>query len=383
MYLDYNATTPVAESVVEEMEPAFRSEFGNPSSSHGSGREAARLVDDARGRVAGAVGMRQSDVVFTSGATEANNIVFASLGLDPGRRHRVLYCPTDHKSVIAPCAALGEFGLDAEPLPVGPDGLVDLGGLDSLLDDSVDLVSVGAANSETGVLQPLSKISEAARRHGALLHSDATQAVGKVPFNASAAGVDIATLSAHKIYGPKGCGALVASREARRMLRAHTHGGGQEGGVRSGTLNVPGIVGMGAACGRAVLEMLAKAGEHESMRDRLEGRLASELGGVSVNGAGAPRLPNTSSVRIEGAIADAVAVNARRIEISTGSACSSSAMEPSHVLTAMGLGRDAAGESLRVSLGVPTSEADVALAAEELASAAGFVRSKELEAAGR
>ena len=321
MYLDYNATTPVAESVVEEMEPAFRSEFGNPSSSHGSGREAARLVDDARGRVAGAVGMRQSDVVFTSGATEANNIVFASLGLDPGRRHRVLYCPTDHKSVIGPCAALGQFGLDAEPLPVGADGLVDMGELDSLLDDSVDLVSVGAANSETGVLQPLAKISEAARRHGALLHSDATQAVGKTPFNASAAGVDIATLSAHKIYGPKGCGALVASREARRMLRAHTHGGGQEGGVRSGTLNVPGIVGMGAACGRAVLEMLAKAGEHESMRDRLEGRLASELGGVSVNGAGAPRLPNTSSVRIEGAIADAVAVNARRIEISTGSAC--------------------------------------------------------------
>ena len=380
VYLDYNATTPVAKEVAEEMRRAFDI-FGNPSSStHDSGRAAMDMVDDARADVAAAVGMGRHDVVFTSGATEANNIVFASLGLDPGRRHRALYCSADHKSVTAPCEAMGEFGLDAAPLPVGADGLLDLGELEARMDDSVDLVSVGAANSETGVLQPLGEISEIVHRHGALLHSDATQAVGKVPFDAGGAGADMVSLSAHKLYGPKGCGALVAGREARKILRAQLHGGGQEMGVRSGTLNVPGILGMAAACRKMAPAMLGRASLHASMRDGLEGRLASELGGVSVNGGGAPRIPNTSNVRIEGATADALIVNARRIEISSVSACSSAAMEPSHVLAAMGLGRDAAYESVRVSLGIPTTQDDVDLAASEIISAARFVRTKMVEA---
>ena len=278
---------------------------------------------------------------------------------------------------------MGDFGLKADVLPVGADGLVDLADLEARMDDRTDLVSVGAANSETGVVQPIEEIAELAHRRGALLHSDATQAVGKVPFDAGRMGVDIATFSAHKIYGPKGCGALVANKEARKMLRAQIHGGGQERGMRSGTLNVPGILGMAAACERVVPAMLGRAGEHASMRDGMEKRLVSELGGVSVNGGGAPRLPNTSNVRIEGTIADAVIVNARRIQISSVSACSSSAMEPSHVLTAMGLGRDAADESVRVSLGVPTEKGDVDLAVDEIASAARFVRGKTVEVAER
>ncbi len=383
VYLDYNATTPAAGVVVEAMMPALAENFGNPASVHESGQDAMDAVEGARQRVAAAVGMRQSDVVFMSGATEANNVVFASLGLDPGRERRALYCSTEHKSVINPCAAMGNFGLKADVLPVGADGLVDLADLEARMDDRTDLVSVGAANSETGVVQPIEDIAELVHRHGALLHSDATQAVGKVPFDAGRAGVDIATFSAHKIYGPKGCGALVANKEARKMLRAQIHGGGQERGMRSGTLNVPGILGMAAACEHVVPVMANKAGEHAAMRDGMERRLVSELGGVSVNGGGAPRLPNTSNVRIEGAIADAVIVNARRIEISSVSACSSSAMEPSHVLTAMGLGRDAADESVRVSLGVPTEQSDVDLAVAELTNAARFVRGKTVEVAGQ
>ena len=382
IYLDYNATTPVADAVVDQMMPALKENFGNPSSTaHESGRAAMDMVDEARGKVAGAVGMGSYDVVFTSGATEANNMIFASLGLDPGKSHRALYCSTDHKSVIEPCLAMKDFGLDAVPLPVDGDGLILLDELEARMDDSVDLVSVGAANSETGVVQPLRQVSEIVRKHGALLHSDATQAVGKVPFDAGALGVDIVTFSAHKIYGPKGCGALVAGREARKTLRTHMHGGGQEGGARSGTPNVPGILGMAAACELAVPAMRGKAGVHASMRDAMEERLRSELGGISINGGGAPRLPNTSSVRIEGALADAVIVNAREIEVSSGSACSSAAMEPSHVLTAMGAGRGEADESLRVSLGVPTRKEDAEVAAACIARAARFVRSKEIEVA--
>ena len=382
IYLDYNATTPVADAVVDQMMTAFGENFGNPSSTaHESGRVAMDMVDEARGKVAAAVGMGPHDAVFTSGATEANNMIFASLGLDPGKSHRALYCSTDHKSVIEPCLAMKDFGLDAAPLPVDGDGLILLDELEARMDDSVDLVSVGAANSETGVVQPLRQVSEIVHKHGALLHSDATQAVGKVPFDAGALGVDIATFSAHKIYGPKGCGALVAGREARKILRAHIHGGGQEGGGRSGTPNVPGILGMAAACGLAVPAMRDKAGAHASMRDAMEKRLSAELGSISINGGGAPRLPNTSSVRIEGALADAVIVNAREIEVSSGSACSSAAMEPSHVLTAMGAGRDEADESLRVSLGVPTKKEDVELAAACISRAARFVRSKEIEVA--
>ena len=384
VYLDYNATTPVADAVLDDMMPAFKEFFANPSSTtHESGRYAMDMIDDARESVSSSVGMRPQDVVFTSGATEANNIVFASLGFDLGMVRRVLYCPTEHKSVINPCVAMGDFGLDVAPLPVDGDGLIMLDGLEDRLDDSIDLVSVGAANSETGVIQPLEEISELAHRHGALLHSDATQAVGKVPFDAGALGVDILTMSAHKIYGPKGCGALVASKEARRMLRAQIHGGGQEGDMRSGTLNVPGILGMAAACEQMMPAMRGKAEAHASMRDVLESRLASELGGVSVNGGGAPRLPNTSSIRLEGALADAVIVNAREIEVASGSACSSSAMEPSHVLTAMGIDRDAAYESLRVSLGIPTKHDDIDLAVDELAKAARFLRAKTVEASGR
>lgn len=384
VYLDYNATTPVDPRVVKAMMPALSGEFGNPSSTtHATGRRAAAAVELARRQVASAVGMAPADVVFTSGATEANNLALAGIGSDPGRGCAVLYGAAEHRSVIETCAGMAEAGLDCRAIPVTSDGIVEPDTVKEMTDgvQGTSLISVAAANSETGVLNPVDDIAGAAHDAGALLHCDATQALGKVPFHAGSSGADIVTISSHKIYGPKGCGALVANRDARRLIRAVTRGGGQERGLRSGTLNVPGIAGFGRACELAVTEGLADAPRQRRLRDGFEERMAAAKG-VIVNGDAAPRLPNTSNIRIEDALADAVIVNARGVEISSGSACSSATMGPSHVLTAMGLTRDAADESIRVSFGRPSTEADVDTAVTEITRAAVFVRGKEAALAG-
>ena len=249
-----------------------------------------------------------------------------------------------------------------------------LSALDNALTDDTDVVSVMAANSETGVINPIMEVARLAHGHGALFHCDATQAIGRIPFDAREMGIDMVTLSSHKIYGPKGAGALVATREARKRLAAVMHGGGQERDLRSGTHNVPAIVGFGMACGIATREGLRDAARQRELRDGFETELRLTVPGVTINGSGAERLPNTSSVRIAGALADAVIIRATGIEISTGSACSSSTMEPSHVLTAMGLDRDAADESIRVSIGRPTTKQDMDMAISEIANAAQSVR---------
>lgn len=373
VYLDYNATTPVDARVLDAMMPAFADKFGNPSSTtHGTGAAAAGMVEEARRQVASAIGMATPDVVFTSGATEANAMAIAC-----AKGGRILYGATEHKSVIEQCRFLDGKGTESVAVPVGPEGSVDPGLLDSMLKCDARMVSIMAANSETGVVNPVEEIAEVAHRHGAVFHCDATQAVGKIPFDAGACGIDMVTLSSHKIYGPKGCGAIVASRNVRKQMAPLLRGGGQERGLRSGTLNVPGIVGFGAACILAASEGLADASRQEYLRDRLEDGIASSVPGTAVNGEGARRLPNTSSVRIKGALASAVIVNMPNVEISTGSACSSSTMEPSHVLTAMGLDRTAADESIRVSIGRPTTEEDVDTALLELKAAVQFVRGKE------
>ncbi len=384
-YLDYNATTPADPRVVEAMLPTLTRDFGNPSSTtHDTGMNAEGLIDEARESVAAVTGLGARDVIFTSGATEANNMVFEGVGMDPEHGHRVLFGATEHKSVTEACIHMGRFGLEVQEVPVGVDGIMDMGELERLLGTgSTDIVSAMAANGETGVINPIGEIAKISHDHGAMLHCDATQVVGKIPFDARDLGVDIVTLSGHKIYGPKGCGAVVATREGRRMIGAVVHGGGQENGMRSGTPNVPGIVGFGEACRIISEEGLAESRRQESLRDDLERRIVSEIPGVSINGAGAPRLPNTSNMRIAGALADAVIVNARGIEISTGSACSSGTMEPSHVLTAMGLDSTAAGESIRISLGRPSTEQDVDLAVSCITKAVKFVRRLEaVEMAG-
>lgn len=376
-YLDYNATTPVDERVLGVMMPLFAKGFGNPSSGHASGRAAAEVVEEARRKVAGAVGMGASDVIFTSGATEANNLALAGLQRGLGRPTMVLAGSTEHKSVLRTCASMAEDGSGFRTVPVHPDGTINVGIMESMMTDEVDAVSVMAANSETGVVHPVGKIAEMVHEHGSLLHCDAVQAVGKIPFNGEDIGADMVTLSSHKIYGPKGCGALVATREARRRIAAILHGGGQEREMRSGTLNVPAIAGFGEACRIAVTDGLADAPRQRRLRDEFERRLSEVVPDISVNGAQADRLPNTSNVLVRGALADAVMARMPSIEISTGSACSSSTMEPSHVLVAMGLGRTAADESIRVSVGRGTTASDIEAAIPEIEGAVRAVRAVE------
>ena len=378
-YLDYNSTTPVDSRIVEIMIPIFNERFGNPSSvGHVTGRTAGGLVEDARRLVGQAVGMRAPDVIFTSGATEANNLAFMGLRRGLSRPIRMLVGATEHKSVLQTCRTLEEDGSTLNIIPVRSDGPIDLDALGDALTDDTDVISVMAANSETGVINPVREAARLAHGHGALFHCDATQAIGRIPFNAEEMGIDMVTLSSHKIYGPKGCGALVATKEARKRLAAVMHGGGQERDLRSGTLNVPAIAGFGEACRIALDEGLADSSRQRSLRDRFEGRLMEMIPDVSVNGAGAERLPNTSNVRIRGALADAVITRLRSVEVSTGSACSSSTMEPSHVLVAMGLDRTAADESIRVSVGRYTTADDVELAASEIALAVEAVRGLEI-----
>ena len=376
-YLDYNSTTPVDDRVLKVMAPLFTEWFGNPSSNHDSGRAAAQVVKEARRKVADAVAMGASDVIFTSGATEANNLALAGLQRGLGRQIKILAGTTEHKSVLQACVSLACGGSEFRTVPVRLDGTINIEAVESMIDDDTDVVSIMAANSETGVVHPIERVAEIAHDHGSLFHCDATQAIGKIPFDADKIGADMVTLSSHKIYGPKGCGALVANRDARRRIAAIIHGGGQEGDMRSGTLNVPAIAGFGEACRIAITDGLADAPRQRRLRDEFESDLYHTVMNISVNGAGTKRLPNTSNVRLHGALADAVMVRLASIDISTGSACSSNTIEPSHVLVAMGLDRTAADESIRVSIGRYTTRNDIKDAVYEISCATEFVRSIE------
>ncbi len=377
VYLDYNATTPVDKTVIDSMMSAFDKDFANPSSPHESGMFATDMIDDARENVAILIGANSGDVIFTSGATEANNMIISSLGLDLENNHRVLYGTTEHKSVIEPCIHMGRFGLETLPVPVNPNGTINFDELNTALEYETDLVSVMLANSETGVINPIKEISKIVHDAGAILHSDITQAAGKIPVDIHDLGIDIATLSSHKMYGPKGVGALVASRHMRKNLTPLIYGGGQENGLRSGTQNVPGIIGFGVACAVSYKKMPEESVKMLVLRDNFESKIKNVIPNVTVNGDTAERLPNTSNIRIHGAQADAVLVNTKDIEISSGSACTSNTMEPSHVLTAMGLDRTAADESIRISLGRYTAPQDIDTAVADIAQAAEFVREKE------
>ena len=376
IYLDYNATTPVDPRVLDAMIPFFRDQFGNASSEHAFGWAADEAVKQARERTARLVGATPRTMFFTSGATESISLAIRGAGdVYGGRRHRIVTVRTEHRAVLATCEAMEREGFETTYLPVDADGLVDLDALEAALNDETFLVSVMWANNETGVIQPIPEIAERAHAAGAVMMSDATQAVGKLPISVNHDGVDLLALSAHKLYGPKGVGALyVRQRGPRVKLRPQVTGGGQEEGLRGGTLNVPGIVGLGMAAQVARREQDDDAERLEALRDRFEAAVCDAVPGTAVNAAGAPRLPNTTSLRFEGARAAQLLPVMHGVAASNGSACHAASDEPSHVLRAMGLTEEQARASVRFSLGRPTTEAEVDAAVERVAEAVHTVR---------
>ena len=376
VYLDYNASAPLDPRVFEAMVPVLSGEVGNASSVHRFGRRQAAVVNEAREHVAALVGGRPGGVVFTAGATEANNLALRG-AVEAGAegRRRMLVSAVEHASVGRTARWLADCGLvKLDAIGVNAGGFVQPDTMNDMLGSDVVLVSVMAANSETGVLNPVGEIAERVRATGALFHCDATQMAGRLPFDMEELGADLVSVSGHKICGPGGVGALVGSRHALQRLAPVIHGGGHERGLRSGSLNVAGIVGLGAAARIAAYERVSESARVEILRDRLLTELVPRLPGVHQNGDPTRRLPNTASIHFEGADAEAVMSNMDPVAVSTGSACSAGSIEPSEVLTAMGLSRDAAFESVRFSLGRFTTEADIEIAIESAIAAVERVR---------
>lgn len=370
IYLDHQATTPCEPAVVEAMAPWWNEQFANPASrSHRPGLLAAAAVEQARGQIAGGLGVPSSAVVFTSGATEANNLALKGLAeaeLEAGGNRRHLLClSTEHKAVLDPLRYLSRHGFALTELPVRPTGLVDLEQLTEHLRDDTLLVSVMAANNEIGVLQPIRAIAQLCRARGIRFHCDGAQAVGHIPLQPAELGIDLLSISGHKLYGPKGIGALVVAADVR--LAPQLHGGSQERGLRAGSLPLPLIVGMAKALELALADQTVRTERLAALRDRLWQRLQT-LGGIHRNGAASPRLAHNLSIWIEG-VDSAGLQRALRpsLALSSGSACSSG--EPSHVLQALGLSRQQAATALRFGLGRRTSAADIETAAELVSAA--------------
>lgn len=374
IYLDHNATTPVDPRVLEAMLPWFTERPGNAASRHhAAGRLAGEAVERARAQVAAAIGGDPREVVWTSGATEANNLALKGVMRSPvysARKDGIVTVVTEHKAVLDPATTLAAEGFRVTRLAVDGAGRLDLARLRAAIDERTRLVSIMLANNETGVLHPIEEIAAITRAAGALLHTDATQALGRVPLALESRGIDLASFSAHKAYGPKGVGALWLRRKGPRVRCAPIlDGGGHERGLRSGTLNVPGIVAFGRAAELAAAEAPADAERLGGLRDRLERALMERVGGVVVNGAEAPRLPNTASVAFAGVDAESLLLRLERVEASTSAACTSASLQPSYVLRAMGLAEERIAGTLRLSLGRPTTGAEIDAALEDLATA--------------
>jgi cysteine desulfurase len=378
IYLDYQATTPTDPRVVAAMLPYFTEKFGNPhSTSHSHGKEAAEAVEAARHQVARLIGADEREIIFTSGATESNNLAIkGALRFKGETRRRVVTYVTEHKCVLESVRRLGEEGVEAVLLPVRADGLVDLDLLARTLDERpTTLVSAMAANNEIGVVQPLAEIGALCRARGVLFHSDAAQAVGKVPIDVEAMKIDLLSISGHKMYGPKGVGALYVRRRPRVRLEPLFDGGAQERGIRSGTLAAPLCVALGEACAIAGAEMAAEATRLGQLRDRLYRSLTKALPELVLNGDAEHRLPGNLNIGLPGIDGQALLAEVPELSLSLGSACTSAAVEPSYVLKALGLPDELANGSIRIGLGRFTSEAEVDFAVDRLASAVRRLRS--------
>jgi cysteine desulfurase len=372
IYMDYNATTPVDERVLEAMLPFFREDFGNPTShGHAFGWKAEAAVEVARQQVADLIGATPQEIIWTSGATESNNLAIkgaCEMYRDRGRH--MITCRTEHRAVLEVCAVMEQAGWQVTYLPVDETGWLDAGQVEAAITDQTVLISIMAANNETGTLSPMAEIGQIAKKRGVLLHTDATQAAGKIPMNVEAMGADLLSLSAHKLYGPKGCGCLYVRRRSPRVrLAAQIHGGGHERGLRSGTLNVPGIVGLGAAAEVARKDMAADAERLGALRDRLDAGIRSQLPDVHPNGHPTKRLCNTLNLSFAYVEGEALKMKLSSLAVSSGSACRSESREPSHVLKAMGVSDALANAAIRFSLGRPTTEEDVDFAIETVVNA--------------
>jgi cysteine desulfurase len=380
VYLDYHATTPVDSKVLDAMLPYFTEQFGNAASTqHAFGWEAQEAVERARRQVATLLNASANEIVFTSGASESNNLAIKGVACalrDRGRH--VVTVSTEHKSVLDSCSRLERDGWTVSRVPVDGDGFIDLEALRHALTDGTTIVSVMAANNEIGVLQPLAEIAAIVHERGALLHTDAAQAVGKVPLDLATLGVDLLSLTAHKCYGPKGTGALYVRRQRPKVpIECQIDGGGHENGLRSGTLNVPGIVGLGACAEVAGSVLPDESRRLAGLRDRLLTGLRSGLDGVRVNGSLARRLPHNLHVSFEGIEGEALLMALGDLAVSTGSACSSGSQAPSHVLQAIGAVGPGAGASIRFGLGRWTTDAEIDFAIERVTTVVRSLRQRQ------
>jgi len=369
IYMDHHATTAVDPRVVEAILPCFSENFGNPASrNHSFGWRAEQAVETARAQVANLLGARSREIVFTSGATESINT--ALKGVAAARRqsgNHIITLQTEHKAVLDSLKRIEEGGYRVSYLPVEPDGLVSLDRIAQAITDDTILISILHANNEIGVIQPVREIGRLARQHGVTMHVDAAQAAGKIPIDVDADHIDVLSLTAHKLYGPKGAGALyIRRRDPRVELTPLIDGGGHERGFRSGTLNVPGIVGLGKACEIASAEMATESTRLSALRDRLLERLRKTIDDVAVNGSLESRLPHNLNVSFAGVDGETLLMGLDDIAVSSGSACTTATPQPSHVLRALGIDDSLAQASLRFGLGRWNTEEEVDYAVEKV-----------------
>lgn len=354
IYMDYHATTPVDPRVLSAMLPYFNEKFGNAASrNHSFGWEAKEAVDRARRQIADLIGATPEEIIFTSGATESDNLAIKGVAeMYAERGNHIITAPTEHKAVLDTCKKLAKRGCQITYLPVQSSGLIDLDQLRQAITDKTILITIMHANNEIGVLQPIAEIGRIARERGVLFHTDATQSVGKVPVDVNRDNIDLLSLSGHKMYGPKGIGALYVRRKNPRVqVASQMDGGGHERGMRSGTLNVTGIVGLGEACGICQREMPGEAQRLASLRDRLKDRLLAELEEVYINGTMDSRLPNNLNMSFNYVEGESLLMGIKDVAVSSGSACTSATLEPSYVLKALGVSDELAHTSIRFGLG--------------------------------
>ena len=362
IYMDYHATTPMDPRVFEAMKPYFLETFGNAASrNHSFGWEAEEAVEKSRKQIASLIGATAKEIVFTSGATESNNLALKGVAeMYAEKGNHIITAATEHKAILDTCKRLEKHGVRVTYLPVQTNGLVDLEQLQAAITGKTILISIMYANNEIGVIQPIAELGKIAKSRGVLLHTDATQAVGKVPVNVIADNIDILSLSGHKMYGPKGVGALYVRRKGPRVqLTAQMDGGGHERGMRSGTLNVPGIVGLGEACALCQAGMAEEAKRMAYLRDKLKDKLQSELDETYINGTMEHRLPNNLNISFAYVEGESLLMGINDVAVSSGSACTSATLEPSYVLKALGAGDDLAHSSIRFGLGRFNTEEEV------------------------
>jgi len=369
IYMDNHATTPMDPRVLEEMLPYFIEKFGNAASrNHSFGWVGEEATELGRERVAKLVGATTKEIIFTSGATESDNLAIKGAAeMYKEKGNHIITAVTEHKAVLDTCKRLEKYGYRVTYLPVQKDGLVDLDDLKRAIDDRTILVTIMAANNEIGVVQPIAEIGKLCHERGVIFHTDATQAVGKIPVDVVKQNIDLMSISAHKMYGPKGVGALYVRRKNPRVqISAIIDGGGHERGMRSGTLNVPGIVGLGKACAIALEEMAQESCKLAGMRNRLRDKIMGRLDEVYINGSWEHRLPHNLNISFAYVEGESLLMGINDIAVSSGSACTSATLEPSYVLKALGTGDDLAHSSIRFGIGRFNTEAEVDYVADRV-----------------